>query len=80
MEKITSDDLETFEAFVFSIKLKMLENAIDCEYNLNRNFYKIALKNCKKDFKYLSILWSSNLNKIAQVRNWTKIENTLRLF
>lgn len=79
-QKITSDELKALENFVSLIKSKMHENNIDSEYNLNRNFYKIALKNCKKDFQYLKILWESDLNKFAQIRNWTKIENTLRIF
>lgn len=79
-QKIASNELKSFENFVNMINLKMKENDINCEYNLNRNFYKIALKNCKRDFQFLKILWNSELNNLAQIRNWTKIENTLRLY
>lgn len=79
-QKIDSDDLKALEDFADKISLKMHENKVCCEYNLNRTFYKIALKSCRKDFNYLRILWNSKLNEFAQVRTWTKIENTLRIF
>jgi len=79
-QKISASELKAFEKFTKVINLKMRERNIDGEYNLNRNFYKIALKSCKKSFQFLKILWKSELNQIAKIRNWTKIENTMRLF
>jgi len=79
-QKISASELKAFEKFTKVINLKMRESNIDCEYNLNRNFYKIALKSCKKSFQFLKILWKSELNQFAKIRNWTKIENTMRLF
>lgn len=79
-QKINSDDLQAIESFVNSVIEMKEKNGIKCEYNLNRSFYKIALKNCKKDLKYLKILWQSKLNKVANIKISTKIVNTLRFF
>jgi len=78
-QKIKSLELKALEEFVKLVNFKIEENKIDCSYNLNRNFYKYALKICKKDMQYLNILWKSELNKFAQIRSWTKIENTVRI-
>ncbi len=79
-EKITSNDLEAIETFVNSVIEKVDFSKINCEYNLNRSFYRIALRNCKKDLKFLKILWTSKLNKIARIRTCIKLANTLRFF
>lgn len=78
-KKILSGDLLELENFANGVSLKMSELNMQAEYQLNRVFYKTALKKCKKDLLYLKILWTSKLNDFAQIRNWTKIENTFRL-
>lgn len=79
-QKMNSDDLQAMESFVNAIIQAAKKDGIKCNYNLNRSFYKIALKNCKKDLKYLKILWQSKLNKVANIKISTKIVNTLRFF
>lgn len=79
-QKITSKELKVVETFVNEVNAKIIENNIECNYCLNRIFYKYLLKNCKKDFQFLNILWKSKLNKFANIKIWTKIENTFRIF
>lgn len=79
-EKITSNDLESIETFVNRVVEKINNKKINCTYNLNRSFYRIALRNCKKDYKFLKTLWTSKLNKIARIRTCIKLANTLRFF
>lgn len=77
-EKIDSKELKEIENFATTVNEKILGHSIN--YCLNRTAYKIMLKNCKKDFGYFKLLWTSPLNKIAEIKTWTKIENTLRFF
>ena len=79
-QKITSDELKAFEEFVMEVNKKIQENKFECNYSLNRIFYKTVLKTCKRDINFLKILWKSKLNKFANIKFWTKVENTLKFF
>lgn len=60
-ERITSEDMKAILDFVNQVKEKMTEQKFTTEYRLNHQFAKYALKKCRKDFKYLSMLIGGKL-------------------
>lgn len=76
-EKISSKELLEINEFSKLIKAKSQEKGFACEYEMNKDFYKLAVRNCKKDFLFLKLLWGSELNKPLKLRLGFKIINSI---
>lgn len=76
-EKISSKELLEINNFSNQIKEKTKEKNFVCEYEMNKDFYKLAVRNSKKDFLFLKILWTSELNKPLKLRFGFKIINSI---
>lgn len=76
-EKISSKELLELNEFSKLIKTKAQEKGFVCEYEMNKDFYKLAIRNCKKDLLFLKLLWTSELNKPLKLRFGFKIINSI---
>lgn len=77
-QNIDSQDLLEINNFAQQIRIKAKELGFQCEYDMNKNFYKFAIKKCRKDFKFLKLLWGGSLNKLLRLRLDFKILNSIR--
>lgn len=75
-QKISSKELLEINEFSKLIKEKSEEKGFACEYEMNKDFYKLAVRNCKKDFLFLQLLWGSELNKPLKLCLGFKIINS----
>ena len=58
-QKITSKELLGLIEFAAKVKENIKTSKfLNCEYQFNHDFYKLALKKCKKDFLYFKILFT----------------------
>lgn len=78
-EKINSSDLSEINEFSKKIKKRMIEEGFKCDYEINRDFYKIAVKMCRKDLLFFQLLWASQLNKPLRLRLGFKLFNSVRV-
>lgn len=76
-QKIKSSELLIINEFVQQIKTKMQEENFSYEYEINRDFYKIAIKMCEKDLLFYKFLWSKNINEFIKPRFGFRILNSL---
>lgn len=80
-QKVKSTELLIVNEFVQQIKAKMKEENFSCEYELNREFYRTALKKCKRDLLFYKTIWTNDPAKTPiKLRTWFKILSTLTLF
>lgn len=79
-QKITSKELLAVNEFAEQVKIKMKEEGFNCDYEINRDFYKIAVRMCKKDLLFFKILWSKNLKTLIKLGFGFKFFNSLRFF
>lgn len=78
-QKINSQELLAINEFVKEVQVKMKEFGFNCNYDMNKVFYKYAVRKCKKDFLFYKLLWTSELNKILKLHLDFKIFNSIRL-
>lgn len=76
-EKINSSELEEINNFALLVQTKAEEKGFGCEFELDREFYKYALKQCKKDLKFYKILWFGKLNKNLRIKLSHKLLNSI---
>lgn len=79
-KKITSQNLMDINNFSQQVKAKTEEKDFACAYEMNKDFYKLAVRNCKKDFLFLKLLWTGDLNKSLGLKFGFKIINTMNYF
>lgn len=79
-QKISSIDLLVINEFITQVKNKMKEENFNCEYEINREFYKIVIRMCKKDLLFYKILWSKDFKKLIKLSFGFKAFNSLRFF
>lgn len=65
-QKISSLELLAINEFVNKIKNKIIEFKFNCEYKINRDFYKFAIKNCKKDFLFFKLFFKGEIGKLLK--------------
>lgn len=75
--KIDSKELLAINDFPKQIQIKMKEFGFVCDYDMNKVFYKYAIKKCKKDFLFYKLLWTSDLNKLLRLHIYFKIYNSI---
>lgn len=71
-QKITSAELMRLNVFASKVIENIKKSNIDCDYQFNRNFHKLAFRMCKKDKLYFKILF----NKIFKKQNFYAPETT----
>ena len=77
-QNINSSDLLAINDFAKTIRKIMKESKFKCQYDMNKRFYKFAVRKCKKDFLFLKLLWTGNLNKLLRLHFGFKILNSIR--
>lgn len=60
-EQISSNELLSINTFVNQIKKEKEKKGFTFEYKINRDFYKFAVKKCKKDLLFFKLLISGEL-------------------
>lgn len=75
--KIDSKDLLAINDFSKQVQLKMKEFGFVREYDMNKVFYKYAVKKCKKDFLFYKLLWTSELNKLLRLHIYYRLFNSI---
>ncbi len=60
-KQISSNELLAINSFVNQIKDKKEEKGFKFEYKINRDFYKFAIKKCKKDLLFFKLLITGKL-------------------
>ena len=55
------------------IKNKLKSAMPECQYSVNRNFYKTFLKKCVSDISFIQILFSKELNDIIKLSLFEKL-------
>lgn len=80
-QEIKPAELLIVNEFVQQIKIKMKKENFNCEYELNKDFYKTAIKKCKRGLFFYKTLWSKNLSEnLIKLSLGFKILNTLKIF
>lgn len=77
-QKINSSELLEINQFSDKVKLEMQKQGFDCDYGINRDFYKTAIKMCKKDILFYALLWAGHFNKSMKLRLGFKLINSFR--
>lgn len=77
-EKINSSELLAINKFANQIKKEIRKQGFRQAYEINKDFYKFAIKRCKKDLLFYKLLWDKNLDKILKLRLGFKIINSIR--
>lgn len=77
-KSIVSKELLAINDFSIQVKTKAENLNFTCSYDINKDFYKYAVKKCKRDILFLKLLWTSKLNKLLRLRLDFKIFNSLR--
>lgn len=75
--KIDSKDLLAINEFSKQVQLKMKEFGFVREYDMNKVFYKYAIKKCRKDFLFYKLLWTSELNKLLRLHIYYRLFNSI---
>lgn len=76
--KINSSELLAINDFIEQVKKKMKEENFKTDYEINRYFYRQAIRMCKNDSLFRKTLWSKNLNELVKLRLGFKIINSLK--
>lgn len=66
-QKISTKDLSEIDNFTTEIKEKSKGAGFCCEYEINKKFYKLALKQCKNDFNIASLAQFSKQKIESQI-------------
>lgn len=77
-QNINSSDLLAINDFAKKIRIMIKKRGFKCQYDMNKSFYKFAVRKCKKDFLFLKLLWTGNLNKLLHLHLGFKILNSIR--
>jgi len=77
-QNIDSQDLLAINNFAEQIKIMMKRRGFKCQYDMNKSFYKFAVRKCKKDFLFLKLLWAGSLNKLLRLHFDFKMINSIR--
>lgn len=70
---VISSDLIVMNDFIKEIKNKLKSAMPECQYSVNRNFYKTFLKKCVSDISFIQILFSKELNDIIKLSLFEKL-------